>query len=345
MDLTNPPAAGTPRRPSSAPSRRSRKPKGQRPPRWLMAALSLCLALVVMAFFLRPFAPEEGPGPAAKAAEDAGETETPSPSPTMLPSPPAPTPQADPPPEIVPVPEPTILIEPPSIAETVAPVLRESPGPEELSEPTEEGRTADEPATPADSGSWFSDAVFIGDSRVAGLRLYSGIPAEATFLDHTGLTIYEVKEGKKVIRRGDQKISILDALSGGSYGKVYIALGVNELGYFDPDGFAEACGQVVETIREKLPQARIYIQSLIPVNTAKCKANDIPYYITNEGISGYNEALADYFTDQEVYLLGIPECLVDENGEVYPDYSADGVHFKKEGYELWLDHLTAHTEG
>lgn len=198
---------------------------------------------------------------------------------------------------------------------------------------------------PVDSDTWFSDAVFIGDSRVDGLHIYSGITAEATFLDHTGLTVYEVKEGKEVIRRGDKKVSVLDALAGGTYGKVYLALGINELGYFDPEGFAETTGEVVELIREELPDARIYIQSLIPVNTDKCKANDIPYYITNEGIAAYNEALKTYFAHKDVYLLGIPEGLTDESGEMLRDYSADGVHLKKDGYVLWLDYLSGHREG
>lgn len=182
-------------------------------------------------------------------------------------------------------------------------------------------------------------------SRVAGLRLYSGITAQATFLDHTGLTVYEVRDEKKVIRREEQKVSVLDALSGGDYGKVYLALGVNELGYFDPQGFAETYGQVVEAVRERLPEAKVYIQSLIPVNTAKCKANQIPYYITNEGIASYNAALEDYFADKDVYLLGIPEDLVDENGEMLDGYCADGVHFKRDGYVIWLNYLSAHQEG
>lgn len=227
---------------------------------------------------------------------------------------------------------------PPSAAPTldaVAPTVpAEDPAPSPVS-----------PAESVDGDAWFSDAVFIGDSRVDGLQLYSGITTKATFLEHTGLTVYEVRDGKKVIRRDGEKISVLDALSGGSYGKVYIALGINELGYFDPTGFAETFGEVVESIRELLPDARIYIQSLIPVNAEKCKANDAAYYITNEAIASYNEALAAYFADKDVYLLGVPETLVDENGEMLSEYCADGVHFKKDGYVLWLNYLTAHTEG
>lgn len=290
------------------PPRRRRRPGGQPPPPWLMAVLSLCLFVVVAAILTKPSRPGEKPGAVAVGT---GETGTPSGAPTAEPAPTTDSP---------------------------------APAAQEPVQPPEQEKAADREGEATEEGSWFSDAVFIGDSRVEGLRLYSGITSEATFLDHTGLTIYEVKEGKRVIRRGDQKISVLDALADGAYGKIYIALGVNELGYFNPEGFAETCGEVVETIREKLPDARIYLQSLIPVNTAKCAANDIPYYITNEGVAAYNEALTEYFADREVVLLGIPDGLVDENGEVLEEYSADGVHFKKEGYILWLNELAAHTE-
>ena len=333
MDQISPSPGQTPQ--SSTPPRRPRRSGRQPPPRWLMAVLSLCLALIVIASATRAFRPGETPGAAAAAAEDTTKAAiptsavaaTPSAAPTAAPTPePAPTPEAS----AAAAAEPT---QPPVQSETEDMLAcAEAPPPRET-------------VTPTDSGSWFSDAVFIGDSRVAGLRLYSGITLEAAFLDHTGLTVYEVKEGKKVIRRGDRKISVLDALAEGVYGKVYIALGVNELGYFNPKGFAEACGEVVEAIREKQPGARVFLQSLIPVNTAKCKANDIPYYITNEGVASYNEALAAYFADKDVCLLGIPDGLVDESGEVFQDYSADGVHFKKDGYVLWLNYLAAQTEG
>lgn len=331
MVSSSPPDLQPHRPPSGTGARRNGNSRQPPPPRWLMAVLSLCLTVIVIALATRPLWPGDKPGPVAEAA--AGEEEnTPTlPPAVMLTLPPEPTPTLS----FTPTPEPSPVLEP-----SAPPVQKEN------ADGSSRGDLASgQPVAPVGSGSWFSDAVFIGDSRVAGLRLYSGITADATFLDHTGLTVYEVKEGKKVIRRGDQKISVLDALAGGTYGKVYIALGVNELGYFNPDGFAETCGEVVEAIREELPEARIYIQSLIPVNTEKCKANDIPYYITNEGIAGYNEALSAYFADKSVYLLGIPDGLVEANGEIYKDYSADGVHFKKDGYVLWLNYLSAHTEG
>ena len=115
------------------------------------------------------------------------------------------------------------------------------------------------------------------------------------------------------------------------------------MGYYDPDGFAETYGQVIDAIRERQPEARIYIQSIFPVNSDKCKANDIPYYVTNEGIASYNGVLPTLCAEKKVWLVDIPNGLTDEAGESPAELSADGVHFKKDGYGVWLDYLTTHT--
>lgn len=237
---------------------------------------------------------------------------------------------------------------PPSAPPTVAEEPTPSTLPAATVEPTapsQEEPPATDPAKTEDGGAWFADAVFIGDSRVGGLRLYSGITTEATFLDHAGLSIYAVANGKEVLPRGDKKVSVLDALAEGKYGKVLISLGVNELGYFDPDGFGTAYGKVIDAIRECQPDATVYVQALIPVNTAKCKEKKMAYYITNEGVASYNEALEKVCEEKDVVLLSVPETLLDENGETAEELTTDGVHFKKEGYVRWLAHLTEQFQG
>lgn len=194
-----------------------------------------------------------------------------------------------------------------------------------------------------DQAEWFADAVFIGDSRTDGFHLFSGVTSEADFLVHTGVSVYDVMDNKPIIRREDGKIPLLDALAEKQYGKVYISLGVNELGYKAPENFAETYGELIDAIREREPDALIYVQSIIPVNTSKCKANDQPYYVTNENIAAYNETLAAMTQEKEVRLVNVSEVLTDENGEAIHDLSADGVHFKKDGYILWLNYLTTHT--
>lgn len=284
----------------------SRRPVRTPPPRWLMATLMACLTLILMSFLVRPgLYSQLAQAFVVPAAADLTPEPAPAPTPTPVPTPtPEPTPEPTPPPD--------------------------------YTQPVPLGETAD-------PESWFTDAVFIGDSRTEGFRMFSGVQG-ASFLTSTGITVFEVMEGKKVIRAGDEKVSILTALSWESYGKVYISLGINELGYYDPEGFAETYGSFIDAIREAQPEAVIYVQSIIPVNTALCKSHQQAYYVTNENITLYNEALRTLCADKEVWFLDVSETYVDpETGEPPADLCADGVHFKKEGYALWLSYLTEHT--
>lgn len=267
------------------------------PPHWLMAALMVCVLLVLIGAALRTGhaqseAADVPPTPSAAATATAPPESTPSPTPLPQPDWSAPVPAGD----------------------------------------------------RADPESWFRDAVFIGDSRTDGFHLYSGVQG-GTFLVHNGLTVYEVMDGKKVIRVGEDKLPVLDILGQNTYGKIYLALGVNELGYYDPEGFADTCGELIDKLRELQPDALLYVQAIFPVNTAKCAANDQPDYISNENISLCNTALAAMAAEKEVFYIGTPTDLVDENGEVLSDLSSDGVHFKTAGYQVWLEWLLTHTGG
>lgn len=98
------------------------------------------------------------------------------------------------------------------------------------------------PETAAVEDDWFSDAVFIGDSRTDGLRLYSGIRG-ADFLAYKSLMIFHVVGNDQVDRKavplngvGDKK-TVLEWLDEKQYAKVYLMFGVNELGYGDDAAF------------------------------------------------------------------------------------------------------------
>lgn len=249
---------------------------------------------------------------------------------------------ADPTP--APVPTPAVSASLPALAPTIPPspsAPAPTPTPAPVPVPVTHDFTAPVPEREAVGDDWFADAVFIGDSRTDGLKLYGGIP-QADFIQQTGITVFEVGD-KKVIRRDGQKYTVLEALGLKQYAKVYLMLGVNELGYFNDKGFETTYAQVVDSIRAIQPNAVIYLQNLVSINPDKAKANNQPYYVTNEKIADYNQIIARIAAEKHTLLVDVNAALVDENGILPRDGTTDGVHFSKSYYVKWYDYLKTHT--
>lgn len=215
-------------------------------------------------------------------------------------------------------------------------------GPKPNSDPASYDYTLPVGESEAVKDSWFEDAVFIGDSRTDGLRLYSGMKG-VDVLCYKGLTVFEVMEDKPVVQTADGKVGVLEGLGQKQYAKVYLSLGVNELGYNYDQGYADTYNDVVEKIKELQPEADIYLQLLIPVNEQKCQEKNQPDYVTNRQIDIYNEIIRTVAEQQRIYFLNVGEIFVDETGQLYYDASSDGVHFHKQGYRDWYDYLKTHT--
>lgn len=192
-----------------------------------------------------------------------------------------------------------------------------------------------------DSG-WFSDAVLIGDSRVDGFRLYSGA-SEADYIVRAGMSVYEVDKEKQNISVGGAKHSVYQLLGRKQYAKVYLSIGINELGYYDPKGYAETYKKIIDRVSRLQPDAQIYVMTLIPVNAKVCKENNQRSYINNDLIRQYNTALVEMAAAKDVLLINAAEALAGEDGELLEEMTSDGVHFIKDGYAAWRDYLLCHT--
>lgn len=198
------------------------------------------------------------------------------------------------------------------------------------------------PQGEAHDKSWFSNAVMVGDSRIDGFRLYSGV-TECDYIVRTGMSVYDVADEKPVIRVGEEKQTVYQALGEKQYAKVYLSMGVNELGYYNPEVYGKKYSQIVDQVRTIQPNAQVYVMTIIPVNTKLCAENDQKSWITNEWVAKYNAALVGMAAEKGVMLLNPVEVMQDETGELREDLASDGVHFKKVGYELWRDYLLSHT--
>lgn len=198
------------------------------------------------------------------------------------------------------------------------------------------------PQREAVDNSYFDDAAFVGDSRTDGFMLYSGI-GTGTNLTSNGLSIFKLAE-KEALKIDGKKYTLLEALALEQYGKVYLSLGVNELGIHNDGRFYDSYCAAIDEIRKVQPNAVIYIQGLIPLNEKQIEEyNGNKYNLTNEHLRVYNDLMRQAAEEKQVVYLDLYSEFADENGALPEGVSRDGVHLVKDACKQWLDYLKTHT--
>lgn len=211
---------------------------------------------------------------------------------------------------------------------------------------TEPAQTQDPQEGPKEVGyhtvddSYFDDAVFIGDSRTVGMYEYGGLEETSTFYASTGLTIYKMFDSAIVSVLGQKKkITVEEALSEKQFAKIYLMIGINEMGTGTVESFMKAYGEAVQHLQELQPDAIIYLQAIMKVTTERSEQGD---YITNEGIEARNEEIAKLADDEKIFYLDVNPLICDETGGMVASYTYDGVHLKAQYIPIWLDFLKEH---
>lgn len=223
-----------------------------------------------------------------------------------------------------------------------APVITMPPAPTPTPETVMEGYdyAFPVPLSEAVEDTWFADTLFLGDSRTDGLRLYGGIKG-AEYICYKGLSTFDYPVNA-CIRVGSRDLTAQQAVETGTWGKIYIMLGLNELGY-PPEEYAAAFEAILTHVRATQPQAQLYVQSLIPINPQKAREKKVPDYVTNENVAAFNAQLTRICAEEQIYFINVSEALTDENGILPYDCGNDGVHFNREWYRRWADYLRTHT--
>lgn len=186
---------------------------------------------------------------------------------------------------------------------------------------------------------YFDDALFIGDSRTVGLSEYcQELDEHATFYAKVSLSIYTVMT-KQFIKTPEGNIGVEEALSRQQFGKIYISLGLNEIGTGDDEYFVEHYKDVVDRIRELQPDAIIYIQGIMHVTERKSSSDR---NFNNENVNRRNEALSQLADNQTIFYIDMNEAVDDGNGNLDGSLSFDDIHLKASSYQLWYDYLRMH---
>ena len=188
--------------------------------------------------------------------------------------------------------------------------------------------------------SYFDDALFIGDSRTVGLYDYAGLD-NATFYASTGLTIYKLFDAEIVPVEGSRKKQTVEqALSERQFGKIYLMIGINEMGTGTVESFMKKYDEAVKHLQELQPDAIIYLQAIMKVSAERSAKGD---YIYNEGIEQRNAEIAKLADNQQIFFLDVNPYVCGDDGGLVSEYTFDGVHLKAAYIEIWKQFLMDHT--
>ena len=207
-------------------------------------------------------------------------------------------------------------------------------------ETTAPGEEAAEPVYVTVEDDYFADAVFIGDSRTVGMYEYGDLENISTFYASTGLTVYKMFDSAIVKVPGQKrKITVEEALQQNSFTKIYLMIGINEMGTGTVETFIEKYKEVLTHLQELQPDAIIYIQAIMKVTTERSEQGD---YINNEGIVARNEELEKLADNRKIFYLDVNPLICDETGGMEKSYTFDGVHLKAQYIQIWKDFLKQH---
>lgn len=217
--------------------------------------------------------------------------------------------------------------------ETTAPVETTAPEPEQTEPVPEETSSEEIPVGPSGdivknlaeeefaNESFFDDAVFVGDTFVAGIDLYG-------YIDKKRLVYNENWTIGKAVSNGLSNVASSNA------NKVFIEIGINDLNNENNNGekVFENYKELINGIREKLPNASIYVISTFPVTSGFEARDNIA--IDNDDVAKLNQLLAEY---EGITFLNVNKSISNDSGELNPDISSNGLNIKKAYYGFILN--------
>ncbi|MBR5098401.1 MAG: hypothetical protein IK091_04180 [Spirochaetales bacterium] len=172
-----------------------------------------------------------------------------------------------------------------------------------------------------------AEIAFFGDSRTILADWYSAFPDKKTI---------NLGVGGDRVEDLQMRMGLFDNLP--QLKCCFVAIGVNNCPTmeFSKSDFKEKLRAVLNALLEK--NLTVYINTVPGVT---CEGNSgfnlIQRNLINGNVLLVNEAINELAEELGLKLINMAAVLADEDGELKPEYSADGIHFNEAGNNLWYD--------
>lgn len=181
------------------------------------------------------------------------------------------------------------------------------------------------------------DALFIGDSRTVGLMEYAGIDG-ADFFCAVGMSVYNIHDNPVLVPNVGE-VTLTDLLNSRKYGKIYIMLGINELGY-DFGTTVNKYSELIDMIKSKQPNAIVFIQANLHVSESRSAGDSV---INNPSIDKLNSELLKLADGIRVFYIDGNILFDDSTGSLSADKTSDHTHLYAKYYKEWGEWIIGKT--
>ena len=182
-----------------------------------------------------------------------------------------------------------------------------------------------------------NDTLFVGDSRTVGIREYSGLKG-ADFFCSVGMNVFDVT-AESLSVDGVGNVTLSQLLSKKQYSKVYIMLGINEVGY-PHSSVVDKYSKVLDLIKEKQPNASIIIEANLHVSKSRSDSDKV---VNNASINDLNTKLSALADGSKVFYIDANTIFDDASGSLSSDMTSDGTHLYAKYYPTWVEWISTET--
>jgi lysophospholipase L1-like esterase len=147
-------------------------------------------------------------------------------------------------------------------------------------------------------------------------------------------SIHPLYNGKKAL--------LEDSVKAMGVKKVYIMLGMNDIGLYGIDVAIANMTKLLDNIKAKSPNAIFYVQSATPMTKEQQMKS-----LNNKNIAAYDAKLSAMCKEKGYCFIDIAAAVSDKSGNLIKEYCSDpddmGIHFTDKACQVWIDYILTHT--
>ncbi len=126
----------------------------------------------------------------------------------------------------------------------------------------------------------------------------------------------------------------LDPIIAGKPEKIFLMIGVNDVSHdLSSDSISTSVAAIAKRIRTESPRTKLYVQSLLPINNSFNQYKKLTG--KEEDIRQINVLLKPLVEEMGATWIDLYPHFADEEGNLRPEFTNDGLHLLGSGYQMW----------